>query len=281
MTQPILDHPTTTVIGSYPQPDWLVDRALLSKGVPARAAAGDLAGARALARAGPGRRHHRGHPRHGARRHRHHQRRRDPARELLEPLRHRARRRGRRPARGDHRPLRQPDPRAARGRAGAAGAAGGAARHAVPPPQHRPPGQDHPARPVHHGPAGQERVLPRPGGAGDGPGRRGQRGGPRPPGRGRRSHPARRAVAAQRSRGRQALRGARDQPRARGPHRADRAPPLLRLRGGGAPPEADRLLVPAAARGAPSPSRSRSRPRSPSSTWACSPTSRARPSSSA
>ena len=25
---------TTTVVGSYPQPDWLVDRALLSKGVP-------------------------------------------------------------------------------------------------------------------------------------------------------------------------------------------------------------------------------------------------------
>jgi len=31
MAQPVL---TTTVIGSYPQPDWLVDRALLSKGVP-------------------------------------------------------------------------------------------------------------------------------------------------------------------------------------------------------------------------------------------------------
>ena len=28
-------HPlVTTVVGSYPQPDWLVDRALLSKGVP-------------------------------------------------------------------------------------------------------------------------------------------------------------------------------------------------------------------------------------------------------
>ena len=24
----------TTVVGSYPQPDWLVDRQLLSKGVP-------------------------------------------------------------------------------------------------------------------------------------------------------------------------------------------------------------------------------------------------------
>jgi 5-methyltetrahydropteroyltriglutamate--homocysteine methyltransferase len=31
MAQPVL---TTTVVGSYPQPDWLVDRSLLSKGVP-------------------------------------------------------------------------------------------------------------------------------------------------------------------------------------------------------------------------------------------------------
>src|SRR5512144_2451114 len=31
MTQHAL---TTTVVGSYPQPDWLVDRGLLSKGVP-------------------------------------------------------------------------------------------------------------------------------------------------------------------------------------------------------------------------------------------------------
>src|SRR5262249_49659494 len=31
MTLPML---ATTVVGSYPQPDWLVDRAMLSKGVP-------------------------------------------------------------------------------------------------------------------------------------------------------------------------------------------------------------------------------------------------------
>src|SRR6185436_16732892 len=31
MVAPVL---TTTVVGSYPQPDWLVDRAMLSKGVP-------------------------------------------------------------------------------------------------------------------------------------------------------------------------------------------------------------------------------------------------------
>ncbi len=37
MSQPVLATTpvlTTTVVGSYPQPDWLVDRALLSKGVP-------------------------------------------------------------------------------------------------------------------------------------------------------------------------------------------------------------------------------------------------------
>ena len=31
MAQQVL---TSTVVGSYPQPDWLVDRAMLSKGVP-------------------------------------------------------------------------------------------------------------------------------------------------------------------------------------------------------------------------------------------------------
>src|SRR5215831_21242421 len=31
MSQPML---ATTVVGSYPQPDWLVDRAMLAKGVP-------------------------------------------------------------------------------------------------------------------------------------------------------------------------------------------------------------------------------------------------------
>ena len=44
-------------------------------------------------------------------------------------------------------------------------------------------------------------------------------------------------------------------------------------------PEADRLLVPAPARGHHRRSRSRSRPRSPGSTWACSTIWRARPSS--
>ena len=82
----------TTVVGSYPQPDWLVDRELLQRtrcrGCASRQIwrvpepfleqAQDDA---TLAR----------DSRHGARRHRRHHRRRDAARELFEPVRHRAR----------------------------------------------------------------------------------------------------------------------------------------------------------------------------------------------
>ena len=88
---------------------------------------------------------------------------------------------------------------------------------------------------------------------------------------GRRCHPARRAVAAQRSRGRQALRRPGHQSRARRPQGADRRAPVLRLCGAGAGrDQARRLLVPAAARRQHRRSRSRSRRRSPSSTSACS-----------
>ena len=252
------------------------------EGRPARADAGDVADPRALPRAGAGRRHRRGHPGHGARRHRHHQRRRDPARELLEPLRDGARRRGRGAARRDHGPLRQSDPRAARGRAHPDGrgpsscatcsssAATRIARVKITLPGPFTMAQqarnefyrdvEELAMDFAAAVNAEARELA---------------------GRGRRRHPARRALAPERSRGRQALRGARDQPRARRPHGAHRAPPLLRLRGGGPPPEAHRLLLPAPARREPPRSRSRSRRRSPGSTWACSPISRARRSSSA
>ena len=78
----------TTVVGSYPQPDWLVNRAALEKhGVPRTHAHEIWRIPRAAARAGAGRRHHSGDPRHGARGHRHHHRRRDPPRKLLQPVR--------------------------------------------------------------------------------------------------------------------------------------------------------------------------------------------------
>ena len=57
--------------------------------------------------------------------------------------------------------------------------AGRSARHGIPAPQHRAQGQDHVARPVHHDAAGEERVLQGPGRARDGFRRRGERGGAR------------------------------------------------------------------------------------------------------
>ena len=83
-------------------------------------------------------------------------------------------------------------------------------------------------------------------------------------------HPARRAVAAQRPRGGEALRRQGDQPRAAGHHGADGRASLLRLRRGGAGRDASRPAIPSC-RSSPtaSRSRSRSRRRSPSSTSAC------------
>ena len=87
----------------------------------ARPRAGALAGPRGFPRAGAGRRDAARDPRHGARRHRHRQRRRDPPRELLEPLRHGARgHRHRQPGRRD-RPHRPREPGAARSRARSGG----------------------------------------------------------------------------------------------------------------------------------------------------------------
>ena len=115
--------------------------------------------------------------------------------------------------------------------------------------QHRAHRQDHAARPLHHEPAGEERVLQGRRRDGDGLRRRRERGGARPGGRRRRYHPARRALAAQRSRRRQAHRREGHQPRAGGPEGADHRAPVLRLRGAGAGrDQAGRLLVPAAAR---------------------------------
>ena len=121
-------------------------------------------------------------------------------------------------------------------------------RHDVPAAQHRAQGEDHAARPVHHGAAGQERVLRRRRRDGDGLRRRGERGGARPPGRRRRRDPARRALAAQRSGGGQAHRGQGDRSRASRSVGADDRAPVLRLCRRGAWAEAERLFVPAAAR---------------------------------
>ena len=62
----------TTLVGSYPQPDWLIDRASLAKQMPPRVRAqGAVARRSRAARRGAGRRHAARHPRPGARRPRH------------------------------------------------------------------------------------------------------------------------------------------------------------------------------------------------------------------
>ena len=151
----------TTVVGSYPQPDWLVNREMLSQGRAAHARCGDLARARALPRAGAGRRHPARHPRHGAGRHRHHHRRRDAARELLQPLRHGARGHRRRAI-----PAEIVNNASARRRRCRAWSARSGARGPVEVRDMQflrantdAAGQDHPARPLHHEPAGEGRVL--------------------------------------------------------------------------------------------------------------------------
>ena len=86
----------------------------------------------------------------------------------------------------------------------------------------------------------------------------------------RRRHPARRAVAAQRSRGRQAHRRQGHQPRARRPEGADHRASVLRLRGAGARARPSRSAT-RSCRSSPTPppSRSPSRRRNPSSISAC------------
>ena len=130
---------------------------------------------------------------------------------------------------------------------GAAHAAGRGRGPGVPAGAHRPHDQDHAARPVHDEPAVLQRALRRRGRARDGPRRRG-RGGGRRPVRGRRRHrPDRRAVAAV-ARGEGArVRAARHRPRAARRRRDDRAAHLLRLRGRRAR-QARRLPVPGRAR---------------------------------
>ena len=126
--------------------------------------------------------------------------------------------------------------------------AGRGRRPALPARPHRPHDQDHAARPVHDEPAGVQRVLRRRGRAGDGPRGGGQRGGPRAV-RGRRRRRAdRRAVAAV-TRGEGArVRAPGHRPRAGRRAGHDRAAHLLRLRPR-RPRPAGRLPVPGRARG--------------------------------
>ena len=128
----------TTLVGSYPQPDWLIDRKKLAGRFPPRVRATELwrVSPDWLER-GAGRRDAARHPRPGARRARHHHRRRDAPRELLQPLRHGARGRRHRQSRHRARPQRPSEPGAARRRQDPAEARGRGARPRVPQGEHR------------------------------------------------------------------------------------------------------------------------------------------------
>ena len=123
----------TSLVGSYAQPDWLIDRAKLRGRFPPRVRATELwrvdpqyleEAQDDATRAGD--------RRPGARRAGRHHRRRDAPRELLEPLRDRAGGRRRRQPRHGARPLRAPQPGAARGRPDRPPAPGAGARRRVP-----------------------------------------------------------------------------------------------------------------------------------------------------
>jgi hypothetical protein len=94
----------------------------------------------------------------------------------------------------------------------------------------------------------------------------------------RRRHPARRAVAPQRSRGGQALRGARHQSRAGGDHRCRPRSTSASATPRWCAARSPRAIASCPSSPAPPRSRSPSRPRSRSSISACSPSSRRRPS---
>ena len=209
----------TSVVGSYPQPDWLVDRALLTKMMAPRVrVARGLARTGRAARAGAGRRDARRDPRSRARRRRHHHGRRDPPRELLEQVRERARRHRRASASarsigrtGEQDPGADrlgPDqaPRAGRGRATCEFLRANTDKTI----KITLPG------PVHDGAASRQRALPRRREPRARVRRRGQRGNPRSLCRRRRRRAARRAVAPGARRARAPLRRQGDQPRARG-----------------------------------------------------------------
>jgi len=153
----------------------------------------DLAGASG---SGSGRRHHPRHPRPGARRPRHRERRRAAARELFQPLRHRARRHRYRKSRPRHEPHGAADRGAAHHRQDQAAWPGRGARRRAPARQHRPQGQGDGAGAVHHEPPMPGRSLWRRGRPRHGLCRRGQCRDQGPVRGGRRRCPGRRALDA-------------------------------------------------------------------------------------
>ena len=221
----------TTVVGSYPQPDWLVNRAALEKhGVPRTHAQdiwriapellepaqddGTILAIRDMERAGID------IITDGEIRRESYSNRFALALEGIDAEHPGEVRSQRRPRDAGAAGRRQdPPPRPGR-----------AARRRVPAAADRSRDEDHAARSVHAVAAGEERILWGRGRDGDGLRRRRQRRAARPEGERRRRGAARRALGAHRTRQGGALRRARDQPRAGGNHRADRGASVLRLR---------------------------------------------------
>ena len=259
----------TSLVGSYPQPDWLIDRERLAHRFPPRVRALELwRVGPGLPGAGPGRRHAAGHPGAGGRRAGHHHRRRDAPGELLQPVRDRAGRRGHRQPGHRAGPQRPPQPGAADHRADPPPSPGRGRRPGVPARAHRPDRQDHRARAVHHGPAGAERLLPEPGGGRVRLRRGGQRRGPGPV-RGRRGRrPAGRAVPAGPAGAGPRLRDRGAEPGAGRDHRArPRCTSASATRRSSTTARRATRSCPSWPR--PAATRSRSRPRSPGSTARC------------
>ena len=268
----------TTVIGSYPQPDWLIDRERLRGSLPPRVRARELW---RVDGALPRRRPRTTPPRS-----------RSPTRSAPgvdivtdgEIRRESYSNRFATALEG----LDIDNPAMVPGRAGGtnavprvvgpgpAHAAGRGRRPALPARAHRPHDQDHAARPVHDEPAGLQRGLRRRGRAGDGPRRGGQRGGARPVRGGRRHRADRRAVAAVARREGARVRAPGDRPRARGRRRA-----RPRCTPASATPTSSTTARPATRSSPSSPTAprtcSRSRPPSRGSTRRCSSRSPARP----
>ena len=229
---------------------------------------GALAHPRAVSRRGAGRRDGPRHQGAGGGGARHHHRRRNPPRELFEPLRHRARRDRYRQSRHRARPLGPSQSGAPDRRQDPPQACGRGRGPQFPAPPHGSQGQDDRAGPVHHEPAGAERLLSLRRRSGDGLCGGGQRRDQGPVRSRRRRRPDRRALHAGPARSGRRIWPCGAEPRARRRQRRDRGAYLLRLRGDH-PSAPERLFVPARSSRAAAAARSRSRPPSRTSTARC------------
>jgi hypothetical protein len=150
----------TTLVGSYPQPDWLIDRAKRAGRFPPRVRAKELwRVAPEWLEQGSGRRDASGDPRPGACGPGHYYRWRNAPRELLKPLCDGPRRHRHRQSRHGTGSQRAPESRAACCRQDTEAPSSPGPRCNVLACQYRPHDQDYGARYIHNGATGAERLL--------------------------------------------------------------------------------------------------------------------------